>query len=418
MRLARLLAALTLFLSVIANGPSLAAAETTQPARTARTVAGLTRTGVDVLQAENFRRLAGQRVGLLTNHTGKARDGSATIDLLSAATGVRLVALFSPEHGIRGELDAKVPSSVDTKTGLVIHSLYGDSRRPAAKTLEGLDVIVIDLQDIGARFYTYMTTMGYVMEAAALSGIQVMVLDRPNPLGGALVEGPSLQADERGFTAYFPMPIRHGLTLGELARLFDGERQDPTLRLGNRLSVIPMQHWSREFWFDHTGLTWTDPSPNMRSLVAASLYPGVATIEGSNVSVGRGTDRPFELVGAPWIDGPRLAARLNAAAIPGLSAYPVNFMPRASKFSGERCSGVALVVTDRNALRPVRLGLELAAALFELHGASFNIDATSGLFGREVITRIRRGDPLRDIENSWTVDEARWRNLRTRYLLY
>ncbi len=280
------------------------------------------------------------------------------------------------------------------------------------------NVIVIDLQDVGARFYTYMTTMGYVMEAAARRGLRVMVLDRPNPLGGVSVEGPDLQADERGFTAYFPMPIRHGLTLGELARLFDGERQDESLRLGGRLTIVAMQRWSREFWFDDTGLTWVDPSPNMRSLLAASLYPGVATIEGSNVSVGRGTDRPFEFVGAPWIDGPRLAARLNAAAIPGLRAYPVNFTPRSSKFVGERCSGVALVVTDRRALRPVGLGLELVVALHDQHGDQFELDAVSGLFGREVIEKIRRGDSSRAIEKSWAADAARWRNLRSRYLLY
>lgn len=380
--------------------------------------AGRTRTGIDMLQAEGFRRLAGKRVGLLTNHTGKARDGSATIDLLARAAGVTLVALFSPEHGIRGELDSKVPSSVDTRTGLVVHSLYGDSRRPGESMLDGIDILVVDLQDIGTRFYTYMTTMGYVMEAAAQRGMSMVILDRPNPIGGIEIEGPGLSLEERSFTAYFPMPIRHGLTLGELARLFDGERQDPALRLGERLTVIPMQHWSRESWFDDTGLLWIDPSPNMRSLAAATLYPGVATIEGANVSVGRGTDRPFELLGAPWIDGPRLAARLNAASIPGLRAYPVTFTPRASKFVGERCGGVALVVTDRTALRPVRLGLEIAAALHEHHGSSFALDAIQGLFGRDTVERIRRGETTRDIREHWAADEVRWRTLRSRYLLY
>lgn len=375
-------------------------------------------TGIDVLQREGFRRLAGKRVGLLTNHTGKARDGSATIDLLARSDRLKLIALFSPEHGIRGELDAKVPSSRDAATGLVIHSLYGDARRPTDAMLAGLDTLVIDLQDIGARFYTYMTTMAYMMEAAAQHGLEVVVLDRPNPINGITVEGPGLQSDELGFTAYRPMPIRHGMTLGELARLFDGEQRDPALRLGERLAVVPMEHWQRNFWFDSTGLRWVDPSPNMRSLVAASLYPGVATIESTNVSVGRGTERPFEYVGAPWIDGVRLAARLNSAALPGVRAYPVRFTPRTSKFAGESCDGVALVVTDRDALQPVRLGLELAAALHDQHRNEFKIEAMTGLFGREVVQKLRRGDTPQAIADSWLDEAAGWRALRSRYLLY
>ncbi len=377
-----------------------------------------TDTGIDVLRAADFRPLEGRRVGLLTNHTGRARDGRSTVDLLAAAPGVRLIVLFSPEHGIRGELDAKVPSGTDPVTGLVIHSLYAESRRPDPAMLDGLDTLVIDLQDAGARFYTYMTTMGYLMEAAARRGLEVVVLDRPNPINGRAVEGPAIGADELRFTAYFPMPVRHGMTLGELARLFDGERVDPALRLGARLRVIPMQRWSRTMWFDATGLEWIDPSPNLRSLVAASLYPGVATIEMANVSVGRGTDRPFEYVGAPWIDGPRLAARLNAAALPGVRAYPVSFTPRAAKFAAQRCRGVALVVTDREALQPARLGLELAAALHAQHPTDFELDAIATLFGREVVDRLRRGDRPDAIAADWRDDERGWRRLRERYLLY
>ncbi|MBU6379255.1 MAG: DUF1343 domain-containing protein [Gammaproteobacteria bacterium] len=377
-----------------------------------------TETGLDVLRAQAFRPLAGKRIGLLTNHTGKARDGRTGVDLLASAPDLQLRALFSPEHGIRGELDTKVASGIDTATGLPIHSLYGDAKRPAPRMLEGLDTLVIDLQDAGARFYTYMSTMGYLMEAAATLGLEVCVLDRPNPLNGVEVEGPSLAADELGFTAYFPMPVRHGMTLGELARLFDGERQDPALRLGPRLRVIAMQHWSRAYWFDACGLEWTDPSPNLRSVVAASLYPGVATIEGANVSVGRGTDRPFEQIGAPWVDGPQLAARLNTAALPGLRAYPVSFTPRVSKFSAERCHGVGLIVTERAALRPVRLGLELAAALHAQHAGTFALETISGLFGRQVVQQLRAGKSSADIASGWQTDEAAWRRLRERHLLY
>jgi uncharacterized protein YbbC (DUF1343 family) len=418
---ARLLAALTLVGALLAS-PHATAAAALQALDTAPEDAQLhedeTQSGIDVLRAQGFRTLAGKRVGLLTNHTGRARDGLSTIDLLAAAPGVTLAALFSPEHGIRGELDAKVPSAIDPRTGLAIHSLYGDSRRPDESTLRGLDTLVIDLQDVGARFYTYMTTMGYVMEAAARLGLEVVVLDRPNPINGNDIEGPSLPPEELGFTAYFPMPVRHGLTLGELARLFDGERRDPALRLGSRLTVIRMQGWTRTAWFDATGLEWLDPSPNLRGLVAASLYPGVATIEGANVSVGRGTDRPFEYVGAPWINGALLAARLNAAAIPGVRAYPLSFTPLASKFAGERCHGVALVVTDRAALRPVRLGLELAAALHAHHDDVFELDSIAGLFGREVVRRIRRGEDTAAIASDWAEDESRWRTLRAPYLLY
>ena len=371
-------------------------------------------TGIDVLREAGFRRLSGRRVGLLTNRTGRAMDGTSTIDLLGEAPGVELAALFSPEHGIRGELDGPVPSGRDARTGLPIHSLYGATRRPTDAMLQGLDTIVVDLQDAGARFYTYATTMAYVLEAAARQGLRVVVLDRPNPIGGATVEGPRLDAESLGFTGYFPSPIRHGLTLGELARLFNRERE-----IGAALEVVPMRGWTRARWFDETGLAWVDPSPNLRNLHQALLYPGIGAVEAANLSVGRGTDTPFEQIGAPWIDGPALARELNRAGLPGLRVYPVAFTPDSSRFAGELCHGVFFLVTDRNALRPVRLGLEVAAALHRLHGDAFELDAVPRLFGsRAMPARIRAGDPTWEIAAGWDDGAAAWRRLSAPYLLY
>ena len=371
-------------------------------------------TGVDVLREEGFRRLSGRRVGLLTNRTGRARDGASTIDLLAEAPGVELAALFSPEHGIRGELDGPVPSGRDVRTGLPVHSLYGETRRPTETMLRGLDTVVVDLQDAGARFYTYATTMAYLLEAAARHRLRVVVLDRPNPVGGAAVEGPRLDEESLGFTGYFPAPVRHGLTLGELARLFNGERE-----IGADLEVVPMRGWTRAHWFDETGLAWVDPSPNLRNLHQAALYSGIGAIEGANLSVGRGTDTPFEQIGAPWIDGPALARELNRAGLPGLRVYPVSFTPESNRFAGELCHGVFFLVTDRDALRPVRLGLEVAAALHRLHGDAFELDAVPRLFGSRAMTaRIRAGDPTWAIAAAWDDGAAAWRRLSAPYLLY
>ena len=373
--------------------------------------------GIDVLRANGFKELAGLRVGLVTNHTGRARDGAATIDLLASAPNMKLVALFSPEHGIRGILDANVPSSRDEKTGLPIHSLYGSAaqRRPTDETLAGIDAIVIDLQDIGTRFYTYMTTVAYVMEEAAPRKIKVFVLDRPNPIGGVAIEGPALDETAVGFTGYLPaMPIRHSLTMGELARLFNGEK-----KTGADLTVIAMRNWRRDAWFDETGLPWINPSPNMRNLHEATLYPGIGAFESANISVGRGTDAPFEQVGAPWIDGVRLADHLNARQLPGVRFYPMRFTPTASKFANEECQGVFIVVTDRQLLRPVRVGVELASALTKLFPGKFEIDLAARLFGSAAgIGRLKAGDDPATIAASWSAAEARWRLLRAKYLLY
>jgi len=373
-------------------------------------------TGLDVLRAEGFARLAGKRVGLVTNHTGRARDGATGIDLLFAAKDVKLVKLFSPEHGIRGLLDESVPSTVDEKTKLPILSLYGDTRRPTAEMLDGLDALVVDLQDIGARFYTYTTTTAYVLEEAAKHKLPVFVLDRPNPVNGWQIEGPPPDKELAGaFTSYFPaMPIRHGMTLGEMAKLFNAEN-----KIGADLTVVAMKNWRRDDWFDETALPWVSPSPNMRNMNEAALYPGIGAIEGTNVSVGRGTDTPFEHVGAPWVDGVQLADALNARAIPGVRFYPVRFTPASSKYANEECQGVFIIVTDRVALRPVRVGLEIASALTRMYPTQYQLDLAGRLFGsKDTIVRIRTAEDPAAIVTSWAAAEARWRLLRAKYLLY
>jgi uncharacterized protein YbbC (DUF1343 family)/CubicO group peptidase (beta-lactamase class C family) len=372
-------------------------------------------TGLDVLRAQGFAPLKGKRVGLVTNHTGRARDGATAIDLLFAATDVKLVALFSPEHGIRGTLDAVVPGEVDEKTKLPIHSLYGDTRRPTAAMLEGLDVIVIDLQDIGSRFWTYMTTTAFVMEEAAKIKLPVFVLDRPNPVNGWQIEGPALDKDAASFVGYMPaMPVRHGMTLGELATLFNAEN-----KIGADLTVVAMKNWRRDDWFDETSLPWVSPSPNMRNMNEAALYTGIGSFEYTNVSVGRGTDTPFEHVGAPWIDGVQLADALNARAIPGVRFYPVRFTPASSKYANEECQGVFIIVTDRAALRALRVGVEIMSALTRLYPTRYDLEGASRLLGsREAVARIKVGDDPAVIAASFGQAEARWRLLRAKYLLY
>ncbi len=389
------------------------------PGASANVASGFSRTspvltGIDVLARDGFAKLKGKRVGLITNHTGVGRDGKSTIDLLHTAPGVQLVSLFAPEHGIRGILDADVPSEKDQKTGLTIHSLYGDTRRATDAMLAGIDTLVIDLQDIGSRFYTYPATVGYVLEEAAKRKIAVMVLDRPNPVNGWQIEGPNQSEPIREFIAYFPMPVRHGLTLGELARVFNDEK-----KINADLTVIPAENWRRDYWFDETGLAWINPSPNMRNLNQAALYPGIGAIEYSNVSVGRGTDQPFEQLGAPWIDGPRLAAALNARRLPGIRFYPVTFTPTSSKYAKQACQGVFMVITNRAALQPVRVGLEIAGALSTLFGEQYQLENTDLLLGsRDSLERVKRGEDPAVVAARWSADEASWRRLRAKYLLY
>ena len=370
--------------------------------------------GLDVLRAENFYRIRGMKIGLLTNQTGQARDGVSAIDLLDGAGNLELIALFSPEHGIRGIRDDRVPSARDKKTGLVIHSLYGKRVRPTPEILAGIDTIVVDLQDIGTRFYTYMTTMAYVLEAAAKQKVKVMVLDRPNPINGLQVEGPMLDQKFIGFTGYFPMPIRHGLTMGELALLFSAENN-----IGVELSVVKMKGWRRRYWFEETGLPWVNPSPNMQNLIQATLYPGIGAIEGTRISVGRGTATPFEQIGAPWIDGVQLATALNTRGLAGVRFYPVSFTPQSSKFAGEKCQGVFILVTDRQALRPVRLGLEVASILYRLYPDKYRLEEEENLLGSETaLIQLLAGKDPAGIVKTWQADETHWRQLRRRYLLY
>ncbi len=376
--------------------------------------------GIDVLAAGGFAALKGLRVGLVTNHTGRARNGQSTIDLLfkashTPALGMTLVSLFSPEHGIRGILDASIPSSKDETTGLPIYSLYGDTQRPTPAMLAGIDAIVVDLQDVGARFYTYATTLAYVLEEASAHQKKVFVLDRPNPIGGVGIEGPGLDGSATSFVGYFAgMPIRHGMTLGELARLFNAEN-----KIHADLTVIAMKNWRRDEWFDETGLAWVNPSPNMRNLYQATLYPGVGMIEYANVSVGRGTDTPFEQVGAPWVNGQALSDALNARRLAGLRFYPVTFTPTAAKFANERCEGVFIVITDRAAVRSTRLGVELASALTTMAPDKFLMDSNLRLIGSaDDIAKIKAGDDPAAIAAAWSGAEARWRLLRAKYLLY
>jgi uncharacterized protein YbbC (DUF1343 family)/CubicO group peptidase (beta-lactamase class C family) len=371
-------------------------------------------TGIDVLSRDGFKQLSGMRVGLVTNHTGRDRTGRPTIDVLHKAPGVKLVALFSPEHGIRGLADEKVSDTKDEQTGLLIYSLYGETRRPKPEQLKDVDALVFDIQDIGTRFYTYISTLGYVMEEAAKAKVPVFVLDRPNPITGAEVEGPVGDADKPSFTAYHTIPVRHGLTIGELGRLFNEQRN-----IDCDLRVIKMEGWRRAMWLDETNLTWVNPSPNMRSLTQATLYPGVGLLETTNVSVGRGTDTPFEVVGAPWIDGQRLAAHLNNQRIAGVRFVPVRFTPKASVFKDEQCGGINIIVTDRARFRPVMNGLEIAVALRKLYPVDWKIDNYLRLLvNADTLERLKRGESAEEIARSWNAKLEEFREARSKVLLY
>jgi uncharacterized protein YbbC (DUF1343 family)/CubicO group peptidase (beta-lactamase class C family) len=371
-------------------------------------------TGLDVLVKDGFRTLKGRRIGLVTNHTGVDREGRATIDLLHQAPDVRLVALFSPEHGIRGVVDEKVPDGKDEKTGLPIYSLYGTRRKPSAEQLAGIDTLIFDIQDAGCRFYTYISTLGLVMEAAAENKVRVLVLDRPNPIGGLAVEGPVLDAGKESFVGWHTLPVRHGLTVGELARLYNAER-----KIGCELEVVAMEGWRRGDFYDRTGLRWINPSPNLRSLTQALLYPGIGLLETTNLSVGRGTDRPFEWIGAPWLDGRRLAAALARHELPGVRFVPVRLTPTSSTFAGKPCDGVQLMVDDWQRFVPLRTGLTIASELLRLHPDDWKTDRYIVLLGHQAtLDALKKGTTVPELEKSWQADLARFRERRRPYLLY
>ena len=368
--------------------------------------------GIDVLKKQGFAPLRGLRVGLISNHTGRDREGNSTIDLLKSASGLTLVALFSPEHGIRGEQDEKVQDGVDERSGLPVYSLYGARRSPSPEQLAGLDALVFDIQDVGCRFYTYISTLGLCLEAAAKLKLKFFVLDRVNPINGLTVEGPVYHGDAQ-FTAFHELPLRHGMTVGELARMFNAERG-----WNADLRVILLEGWRRAMWFDETGLAWVNPSPNMRSLPAAVLYPGLGLLEFS-ISVGRGTDRPFGLVGAPYIDEQKLAAELALASLPGLKFEPTQFTPSSSIFRGQLCHGLSFQVTDRDRCPSVDLGLALALALQRVHPEQFDLERV-GVLLQDLVTldAIRSDRPLADIKAAWAPDLEKFKTRRAKFLLY
>jgi len=401
-----------------------------------------TLTGIDVLVRENFKRLQGARVGLVTNHSGLDRKNRSTIELFRTAPGLSLIALFSPEHGIRGALDERVADARDPQTGLPIYSLYGARRKPTAEILKGIDTLVYDIQDAGCRFYTYITTLGYILEAAAdptgargegsgargklnsfpplvprpspLAPLKVVVLDRPNPIGGLEVEGPVMDAGKESFVGYYRLPVRHGMTVGELAVLYNSEN-----KIGAQLEVVHMEGWRRKFLLADTGLHWVNPSPNLRSLTEALLYPGIGLLETTNLSVGRGTDRPFEWVGAPWIDGHRLAEALSAQKIPGACFAPLRLTPVSSVYKGQACDGVQVFITDWNQFEPLRTGLAFACTLRRLYPEQWQVDKFDALLkNRETLEGLKAGKSWQELMQGWQPELGKFRGTRAKYLLY
>ena len=359
-----------------------------------------------------------KRIGLVTNQTGFDAQGRRTIDVLAQAPGISLDAIFSPEHGVTGSLDTThVSDTKDEATGVTVYSVYGGTdaaRRPSVDVLKQLDAVVFDVQDAGVRFYTYESTLGYFLEAAAQAGIEMIVLDRPDPVTGSFVQGPGTDAGKESFTNYWTVPVRHGMTMGELAKMFNVERN-----INAKLTVVPMDGWQRGDWFDSTGIEWVNPSPNLRSVTEAALYPGVALIEGTNVSVGRGTDSPFELVGAPWMKSRELAGYLNGRGIAGVRFVPVSFTPTSSIYSGEKCEGVNIVLTDRNLLDAPELGVELAEALKKLYPSDWKIEKIMALLANQAVyDALAAGQDPRRIAQDWQEELEKFEKVREKYLIY
>jgi uncharacterized protein YbbC (DUF1343 family)/CubicO group peptidase (beta-lactamase class C family) len=379
-------------------------------------------TGIDVLEQDNFALLKKDKtqmtIGLLTNNTGVDGQGRRTIDVLASAPGIKLAAIFAPEHGIFGaQDDLKVENTTDSVTGIPVYSMYGGTdakKRPPLDVLKTLDAVVFDIQDAGARFYTYPATLGYLLEAAAQTNTEVIVLDRPNPVNGSFVQGNISQAEFASFTNYHPTPIRFGMTLGELAQMYNVER-----KIGARLRVIPMQGWLRGDWFDSTGIVWINTSPNLRSVNEAELYTGVALVEGTNVSVGRGTDTPFEVMGAPWIDARIYSDYMNARLISGVRFVPVTFTPMSGPYQNQLCKGVNVIVTDRTVLDAPEMGIELASALKKLYPDNWKIEhMISALSNQQVFDKLAAGEDPRSIAQGWQDDLEKFKEIRQKYLIY
>jgi uncharacterized protein YbbC (DUF1343 family) len=370
--------------------------------------------GLDVLEAERFAPLRGKHVGVITNHTGLDGQGRTTVDVLTHAPGVQVVALFSPEHGLGGSKDENVSSTKDPVSGLPVYSLYGETRRPTEEMLAGIDALVFDVQDAGVRFYTYTTTMAYCMEEAAKRKIDFFVLDRPNPLGGKIVEGPMLDAGKTSFTAYFELPVRYGLTIGELARLFNEENQ-----IHCDLHVIAMKNWRRDYFYEDTGLRWVPPSPNLRTLKGSILYPGLEILQNVGVSVGRGTETPFEEFGAPWMHGADVASRLNNRHIAGLKFVAQEFIPVAGLYAGQRCGGVAIRVVDQRAVRSMSMGMEIASLLQQLYPDKFDTEKLLLLTeNAQTVRELQKGLGVEQIVAAWAQDLQAFEAMRRKYFLY
>jgi len=384
---------------------------------------GLVRTGIDMLESHDFAELrtagkAKTRIAVVTNQTGVDGQGARTIDVLAKARGVELAAIFSPEHGVNGSLDTTaITNSRDSATGVPVYSVYGDTsakRHPPLEVMNSVDAIVYDIQDIGTRFYTYETTLGYFLEAAAKTGKKIFVLDRPNPINGAYVQGPISDKGRESFTNYGQIPVRHGMTIGELARFYNAEKE-----IHARLTVVQMEGWQRGDWLDSTGVLWVNPSPNMRSLAEAALYPGIGMLEATNISVGRGTDTPFEVLGAPWIHPVELAAYLNGRAISGVRFVPVEFTPSADVYTQKKCGGVNVVITDRNALDSPEVGIEIASALHALYPEQFDTSKLDRLMLNSATAQaISTGQDPRRVWMEWNDAIEVFKTARAKYLLY
>ena len=387
---------------------------------------GEVKTGIDILEAHTFRELHADashpiRVGLVTNQTAIDSAGNRTADILAHTPGIQLAAIFSPEHGITGALDTTgIGNSKDPATGAQIYSVYGDTdakRRPTPDELKDLDAIVYDIQDIGVHFYTYESTLGYFLEAAAKAGKPVYILDRPNPVNGVFVQGPVADPGRESFVNYWQIPVRHGMTIGELAKMFNTERN-----IGANLTIVPMEGWMRGDWFDSTGQFWINPSPNMRSLTEAELYPGIGMIETTNISVGRGTDTPFEIVGAPWINQSgsiALARFLNARDISGVRFIPITFTPASSIYANQLCGGVNIELTDRNSLDAPELGAEIASALQHLYPDQYKIAGLDTLMvNKASLEALASGEDPRRVAEEWQDEIEKFEAIRTKYLLY